>query len=401
MRLGLLLLAWAAAAQDFSQRGFLQTSGIFFPQTAPNDSSHAVGEALFRYEAFYKIAPSLRVAGGIDARTDTHHETEREWGLSWWDRNRQRPAFAVRRLSVTYSKGRLTVEAGKQYVRWGKTDVLNPTDRFAPRDFLNVVDNEFLGITAARVLYGTQADTVEAIFEPRMTPSRVPLLNQRWAVLPEGIPIVEREPDFPGGPQTGVRWNHVGRAAEYSLSFFDGHDHLPLYRADVQFVPLQAKLQRFYPRMRMYGGDVAIPLRLVTVKAEAGYFDSSTPEADRYALYVVQLERQTGEWTFAGGYAGQAITAHGTAQSFSPIRGMTRALVGHAGYTIDTNRSVSFEAVVRQNGQGMYFKPEYTQAFGQHWRVTAGFALIRGDADDFLGQYRRNSYGIFRLRYSF
>jgi hypothetical protein len=49
----------------------------------------------------------------------------------------------------------------------------------------------------------------------------------------------------------------------------------------------------------------------------------------------------------------------------------------------------------------MYFKPEYSQAFGQHWRATAGFAFIRGSEGDFLGQYRRNSHAIFRLRYSF
>jgi hypothetical protein len=44
---------------------------------------------------------------------------------------------------------------------------------------------------------------------------------------------------------------------------------------------------------------------------------------------------------------------------------------------------------------------EYSQLFGQHWRATGGIAWIRGDMDDFLGQYRRNSYGSLALRYSF
>ena len=47
----ILLLAAAAPAQNFTQRGFLETTALLFPQDAPNDSSHAVGEALFRYEA--------------------------------------------------------------------------------------------------------------------------------------------------------------------------------------------------------------------------------------------------------------------------------------------------------------------------------------------------------------
>ena len=65
-------------------------------------------------------------------------------------------------------------QAGKQFIRWGKADILNPTDRFAPRDYLNVVDNDFLAITAARVTYGTQSDTFDLVFAPRLTPSRVP-----------------------------------------------------------------------------------------------------------------------------------------------------------------------------------------------------------------------------------
>jgi len=212
-------MAAAAAAQNFTQRGFLEITAAAYPQSAPNDSGRAVGEALFRYEAFYKPAPTLRFAGGIDARTDTHRETERGPALSWWDRERRRPAFALRRLSATYTRGKLTLEAGKQFIRWGKADVLNPTDRFAPRDFLNVVDNDFLGVTAARLTYGGQSNTIDAVFSPRFTPSRIPLLDQRWAALPAGIPITELPPNFPGGPQFGARWNHIGRAAEWSLSF--------------------------------------------------------------------------------------------------------------------------------------------------------------------------------------
>src|SRR5262245_45349953 len=153
--------------------------------------------------------------------------------------------------------------------------------------------------------------------------------------------------------------------------------------------------------MRMYGFDLAAPLPFVTLKAEAGYFTSKNPQSDEYLLWVMQLERQAGEWSFIGGYAGQAITEHGAALSFSPVRGSTRAFVGRAGYTIDTNRSVSIEGVVRQNGRGMYLKPEYTQSIGQHWRVKSGFVWMRGSDGDFLGQYRRNSHVLLGLRYSF
>ena len=83
------------------------------------------------------------------------------------------------------------------------------------------------------------------------------------------------------------------------------------------------------------------------------------------------MERQAGEWSLVAGYAGQVTTEHRSALGFSPVRGFARAVVARAGYTIDVNRSVAFEAVVRQNGDGVYLKAEYSQALGQHWRATA------------------------------
>ena len=41
---------------------------------------------------------------------------------------------------ATVAAGGFTLDVGKQFIRWGRADVLNPTDRFAPRDFLNVID---------------------------------------------------------------------------------------------------------------------------------------------------------------------------------------------------------------------------------------------------------------------
>jgi hypothetical protein len=390
MRLLALLAFVLPAAAQLTQRGFLETTGVVYPDTAPNDSSHAVGESLFRYEAFYKLT-DLRFAAGLDARYDTHQQTGPDF--SFFERTRRRPVFDVRRLSAAYTRDKLTVEAGKQLIRWGKTDILNPTDRFAPRDFLNVVDADFLPITAVRVTYGSQSDTVDVVFSPRLTPSRIPLLNQRWA---PPIPLRETDPDFPGAPQYGARWNHIGAAAEYSLSFYNGFDHLPLFRLTPQFT-----LQRFYPQLRMYGADAAVPVGPVSVKAEAAYFTSSNPQSDEYVLWVLQLERQAGEWSFAGGYAGEATTEHRSAIGFSPTRGYARSLVGHASYTIDTNRSLTVEAVVRQNAAGAWLRAEFSQAFGQHIRATLGYALIRGDPTDFIGQYRLNSHALLTIRYSF
>jgi hypothetical protein len=118
-------------------------------------------------------------------------------------------------------------------------------------------------------------------------------------------------------------------------------------------------------------------------------------------LYVVQLERQTGEWRLVAGYAGEAVTERRSALTFAPDRGLSRAVLGRMSYTIDSNRAVELEAAARQDGKGVYAKAEYSQARGQNWRTTLSGVFLGGDRDDFIGQYRRNSQLRLSLRYSF
>jgi hypothetical protein len=400
-----LAVAFATRAQSFSQRGFFEALGTFYPQTAPNDSGQAVGEALLRYEPAWTPKPWLKLSGSFDARTDSHLQVERDWPVTIDDRTIRRPAFAIRRLSATLSAGRWTFELGRQFIRWGKADILNPTDRFAPKDFLNVVNPDFLGVVAARGTYERGNDTLDLVFQPWFTPSRTPLLNQRWTVLPQAVsavPIADLGARYPTRPQLGARWNRIGPGYEFSLSYFDGFNHLPLFDAAFSPQPLNIAVQRYYPRLRLYGFASALPTRWVTVKTEAAYFSTTRHQTDEYLLYVVQLERQWGEWIFAGGYAGEVVTnAVQNPLQFSPERGFARSVLGRAGYTISPTQSLAVEGVTRQNGRGSWLRFEYSQTLGQNLRATTGFTWIRGEESDFLGQYHRNSYGYLALRYSF
>jgi hypothetical protein len=400
-----LIVAQPAAAQSLSQRGFIESRAFLFAQAAPNDPTREVGDLLVRDEVFAKPAPWIRFAGGVELRANTHDQVDDEWAVDAADRGLRRPRLSIRRLTATLTHGGLTFDVGKQFIRWGKTDIVNPTDRFAPRDFLNVVDNEFLGVTGARAAIQLHDETLDVVWLPRFTPSRIPLLTERWAVVPPaaaGALVVDAGARFPRGSQTGVRWSHVGAGFETSLSFFNGFNHLPDIERSVTpaFRP-EIDLTRVYPAVRMYGADAAVPTRWFTVKAETAYFTSKSPTADEFVLYVVQLERQTGEWALVGGYAGEAVMRRRAALTFAPDRGLTRSLVGRASYTIDPIRSVAFEGAVRQNGHGGYVKIEYSQAHDQHWRATISGALIGGRQEDFLGQYRRNSHLVVALRYSF
>ncbi|HYL35595.1 MAG TPA: hypothetical protein VEV17_06765 [Bryobacteraceae bacterium] len=375
-----------------------------YPEAAPNDSGHLVGESRLRYEASYKLRPWLEFSGSIDASFDTHQQVERALHLDWHDRSLRRPALSVRDLNATLSQGKLTAEFGKQFIRWGKADILNPTDRFAPKDFLSVTDPGFLAVAAARIIYDTGTDSIDLVWQPRFSPSRTPLLNQRWTVIPPelaGIPLLDLGSEFPGRSSFGGRWNHTGAGYEFSGSFYDGFNYLPIFQATPNSSSTAIDFRRQYPALRLYGADAAIPLRWFIAKTEAAYYTSPDRRQDEYVIYVLQLERQIKELSLVAGYAGDAVTSRSGTAQFSPERGFARAVLAHAQYAIDSRRSLAVDAAVRQNGQGTWLRSAFSQSFGQHWRVTAGFTVIRGDASDFLGQYHRNSFGLLALRYSF
>ena len=402
-------LAWALlpailCAQNFDQRGFIETDLSLYPETAPNDRGQVVDDDLFRYEASYKALPWLRLAGAFDARFDTHQEVERTVHLDWQNRSLQRPALSLREFNATITKGKLTADFGKQFIRWGKADLLNPTDRFAPKDFLTVTDPDFLAVLAARVTYDTGTDSFDFVWQPRFTPSRTPLINERWTVLPQavdGIALVDLGSEFPGRSAFGARWNHIGSGYEFSASFYDGFNSLPDFQSEPSASPDAIDFVRTYPALRLYGADAAVPLPWFTIKTEAAYYTSPDRQQDEYVIYVLQFERQIKELSIVAGYAGDAITARTPTLQFSPELGFARAILAHAQYTIDSNRSVAVDTAVRQNGRGSWLRAEYSQALGQHWRATAGYSWIRGDEDDFLGQFHRNSFALLALRYSF
>jgi hypothetical protein len=407
--LWLVLVPAAAGAQTLSQRGFAEGAAVLFPQTTPNDQTRLVGDVRAREEVFYKPAPWIQFAAGLDVRANSHDQVDTESRLDYSDRGIRRPQWSVRRLTATVTHGRFTLDAGKQFIRWGKTDIVTPTDRFAPRDFLTVVEPEFLAVTAVRGVVQVADNTFDGVWTPRLTPSRIPLFDQRWSAVPAAatiIAVVDAGTLFPAGGQVGFRWSHVGRGMEYSFSYFDGFDHAPAIVSGFVAVPPVATLQRNYVPIRAYGADVAVPTPWFTLKAETAYFrrragPSGAIDTDDYVLYVMQVERQTGEWLLVGGYAGEAVTRSRPALTFTPDRGLSRAFVARASYTLDANRSAAIEAAVRQNGAGLYTRAEYSSAYGQHWRSTLAGAVIRGETDDFLGQYRRNSNVTLTLRYSF
>jgi hypothetical protein len=388
-------------AQRLTYRGFADAGLLFYPRTAPNDDARVVADAIARIEPTWNVRPGIRIGASFEARTDTHQMSGA--GIRYWDRTRRRPSLAVRTLVLTLSKGLFTLDAGKQFVRWGQSDIISPTDYFTPRDYLITATTDVLAVTAARLTVGNDRDALELVYAPRPTPSRAPLLDQRWVGLGAtafGRPLVDAGTRFPSAAQFGARYRRTGRV-EYSVSFFQGPHHLPLLDARPRLQDGALLVSRTHPEVRGWGADLAATVPGVTLKAEAAWLQARDRDADDYGLWVIQAERQQGEWLAIGGYVGEWVTAERGRLRFAADRGLARSVIGRASRGFDDNSTFAIEGVARQNGDGFYLKTEYSRPWRSGVRLTFQAVAIGGADDDFLGQYRRNSLGGARARWSF
>ena len=79
----LVLMPIAAGAQTISQRGFAEGLATWYPQEAPNDPTHLVADMYVREEVFFKPAPWVQFAAGIDFRANSHDQVEEAWRVDY------------------------------------------------------------------------------------------------------------------------------------------------------------------------------------------------------------------------------------------------------------------------------------------------------------------------------
>ena len=193
------------------------------------------------------------------------------------------------------------VRLGKQFIFWGKTDWINPTDNINPWDYKNIsseIEDYRLPVTAIKTNWYLGPVTLEADWIPVFLPDRVPLPT---GVLQPGIPeehvpaIVAAPPVLPaptlGHSQGAFRLLHSVWGIDYSLSFYSGFDHgfsLISEREGNKIV-----LTPEYKPLKVFGGDFQRTFGRWGIKGEGAYFrtadlDGSNPEiANPHFKYVL------------------------------------------------------------------------------------------------------------------
>jgi hypothetical protein len=188
--------------------------------------------------------------------------TENRIGRRHDETLRWQKAFAAIR------SGDLDFRIGQQRIRWGKADVVNPTDFFTPIDFrapLPLEEDRYLSIAALRADWRIDdTKTLSLVVQPDFVPSELP---SPPAAAAFDVREDQRSSSF--RPQWGLRFERSGEQLDWSLSGFSGYTNLPVLTA--QGISPQGRPQflRHYPRMDGFGADMARTFGPWNVRMEA------------------------------------------------------------------------------------------------------------------------------------
>jgi hypothetical protein len=410
--------------------GSLQESGRFYVQTPNASDAYAEVNARFQMWGRATITKKLSFRSALDLRVDTHRNVDRGRWLDIENRGLRQPAGSISEFYMDAKLGHVDLRLGKQQIRWGRADGFNPTDNIIPYDYLQTFDDQRLAIPALKADAYFARTNLELVWIPYYTPTRLPLLGQRWfprlpssgtvslfaGFAPQTVDLVYldvagRLPARTlGNGQWGVRFNQVVRRGEFSFSYFDGFDDLPYFRPEatplwspISSRPPQAlvSLNREYHRVHVAGMDFASEIGRIGIRGEAAFFDQTDPLNIDHLLFIVGVDKHWGDWFAIVQYAGQKMNGRAPGTAVFRDLGLRSTLICRLERTIGPSRSLEIKGALRMLDGDFFLQPVYSITLSNNWKMKLGATIFAGSKDSYLGQFRDSSHFTVELTYSF
>ncbi len=330
-------------------------------------------------------------------------------------------------LRVDAHLGPVDVSAGKQYVFWGQTDWVNPTDLFTPWDYVNIsseLEDYRVAPWALRATAYVRATSFDLVWVPWPQPHILDLAP----TLPDDVLL--GEPDLPDRTvphsDIGLRFNTRFAGFDLSLMGFHGLDKMPGMTMDVEIdtstmppPPPVLTLTPTYGMISAVGGDLSWGAGPILLKGEAAY----TWTEDRYGddpevrnpglaavLGVTVVPHTAVNFTVQGNLERRSRYDPDDEEAALVELGMpdpevdprvTGGLVERL--AIDIKGVVSIQAVASQNlPAGDHFEMAYVS-----WRAVDGLTLLGGvvlfggPEDSTFGRIEDYSRAFVEVKYSF
>ncbi len=430
----LLAAAPAAAAEDDVTLASLGLKGqaIFKNythfETTPNDDHLVINEGILQLEWARRLGAwgAIQLIG--EFRDDDFGYTR---GLHFQipETSQRRSYLSLKEATLRGRQGPLEVTLGKQIYAWGTADAFNPTDNINPYDYLDILDNEKMGVWSASARLTVGPASLVFVVVPYFTPSRVPLPRSRWTPpVPAGFVAVADDPVQPdqdiGATQYAARLRTTVAGWDLSVSYYDGFDHTQSFRqsalqvAPGVFVP---RITPVYSRVKVPGLDFSTTVGRFEVHGEGAFrlIESNGRDHRFQGIAGINYTHDVGwrwldQMLFIVEYGRETIlrrVRHSgiLEKDTSPLvggllsdSGFRDAVVGRIQAKLTEDTSLKLSGIA-----DLAVTPSYYIQFKGNHRITdalhveAGLDFLTGTPETFWGRWRDNDRFFVVLRYLF
>jgi hypothetical protein len=403
-----------------------------------NDHRNFRDEVSLQLEWARRLAPWSSVKVVVEARGDDAGFT-RGVTLQIPETNERRSILNLKEAVISFQRGPVETTLGKQIFTWGTADAFNPTDNINPYDYMDVIDNQKLGVYSAAARLTVGPANLAFVVVPVFTPSRSFLADNRWfPPVPEGFEkfLLDRElpsTDFEN-VQYAARVRTTFKGWDVSASYYEGFEHtLVIKREFVRrdiiipipiFVPIVVPVfTPVFTRIRVPGFDFSTTYRKFEFHGEGAFrFVERNGRDDRFQWIVGlnytwdELElRWLEQILLILEYAREEIL---TSRPNSPFLERVGFSGGEILFPKDAFRNALAGRILFKFNEETQFKlsgtinffdrtPSYYLQLKLEHKVTdafhiqAGLDFLGGKLDTFWGRWRDNDRFFCSLKYFF
>ncbi len=332
--------------------------------------------------------------------------------------------FGLREAYIDLNFNNFNLRAGKQQIIWGKAEGVFITDIVSPKDLSEFLLRDFeeirMGVTSLKAGYYYGNSTLEVVWVPVFTPTRMPEESSIWApelpfpVTPTYDYSTSEVRKSLDNSELFIRFSSMGSKADFEIVggyFWRDDPALHLTRiidpVSMQLTGLTARPE--YHRMMMTGMSFSMPFGPVIIRGEGSYnsgryFQTEAQTAPDATIEKDYLYYMAGvDYTLAGirlsmQYIQEYITNYETGILNDQFE-TTMTFLARKDF-LRERLWLEFFAYAGITHRDALIRPRISYSLADGFDIQAGANIFTGTEGHF-GQYNENDMIYMKLKYSF
>ncbi len=337
----------------------------------------------------------------------------------------------LRELYMDLYFKKIDLRIGKQQVVWGKADGVFITDIVSPLNLTEFLLQDFdeirTGVNAVKFDYYIGNSTFEVIWLTNFTPTKLPSTNSIWYV----------QPDFPINPSFNWSLSEVKPSLENSevfakysaltskidFEFMGGYtwDDNPTMHVQKEFgmdtttmppSPILTSLNITPEHHRLYigGGSFSTEIKGIILRGEGAYYNGKYFQTEDplaidallqkdYLHYLIGVDFNIKDVKFSTQFIQEVILDYNENMLNEEMQN-TVTLLARYDMLRETLHIELFSYIGLTNEDAL-IRPKITYDFDDSFSILFGANIFVGEDEGRFGQYKDNSMGYVKLKYSF